>query len=166
MSGRRRCPKCDTSVEVEFSFCPLCGYDFTDERDPRAVRQTNAGRSVVSSSAKLLAGAVLIVAVAGAGAVAVSHWHDRDAGATAQTETTYDKATLELAVSHKVPPAVMAERLKIATATCDVFRIVRAGYEYLANACRLNIVRGDPWWDHLQPRQLRDVTKALTLAAR
>lgn len=106
---------------------------------------------------------VLAVAVL-AGAL---YWRDRDGStSSAQTTETYDRATLRLAAANKIPPAVMAERLRIASENCDVFRIVRAGFDQLATVCRANVVGGDPWWDGMSSRQLRDASRALILAKR
>ncbi len=108
---------------------------------------------------------IIILAVVGLGATI--YWRDRDkAGSTARTGRAYDRPTLQLAASNNVLPAVMAERLRIATETCDIFRMIRAGYGYLATACRSNIVGGNPWWGDMSPRQLRDVARALILAKR
>ena len=106
---------------------------------------------------------VLTVAVL----VGAVYWRDRDGSTSSvQTTETYDRATLRLAAANNVPPAVMAERLRIASENCDVFRIVRAGYDQLANVCRANVVGGDPWWGGMSPRQLRDASRALILAER
>jgi len=117
---------------------------------------------------RLLASAVIVLAIAVAfmGAVVLRDYKKDEDGMSTRTtlaepSSPFDRVTRFLAAEHHVAPEVMQERLDIAAHTCAIFKDVGGGYAYLSNVCRFNVVRGEPWWDDMPPRQLREVAEAL-----
>jgi len=117
---------------------------------------------------RLLAAAIVVLAIAVVfvGVVTLRDGGDdgQSAAETVGETSLVSREAESLAAQYHVTPEVMEERLSIAASTCDVFKEVGAGYGYLANVCRFNVVSGNPWWDGMPPRQLRDVAEALIRA--
>lgn len=110
---------------------------------------------------KLIAVALVILALAIGALAAVLALRDSESGQSPEPDEASEIAT-RLAEQQGVSPAVMEERLRIAEETCDVLREVGAGG--VASVCRFNVVEGDPWWEGMPPRQLREVAEALIRA--
>jgi hypothetical protein len=67
------------------------------------------------------------------------------------------------AAQHGVTIEVMQERLRVARQFCDLLRDV--GHPEVGTVCRFNVENGDPWYDSMPPRQIREVAEALVAAS-
>jgi hypothetical protein len=113
---------------------------------------------------KFVAVAVLVLAAAVAftGAVLLTRDHGKKTVTVAPPQPSVSTFAKELAGEQGISPEAAEERIRIKNQTCNVLGTVGASAVY--HVCWFNILNGDPWFDGMPPRQLREVSRALIAA--
>lgn len=115
-----------------------------------------------------LAGPIAILALAAAvafvGAVLLTRDNGKKTVTVAAPQPTVSDDAQFLAGTQNMDPVTAQERIRTAKDTCDLLRAV--GAQVVWSVCRFNITHGDPWYETMPPRQIREVSEALIAANR